>query len=272
MSAPWPSPDWSSAAPNSRTETSSGSNAKFGSSPLDALLQSPCSEASPQFLSRPPWLDHLSSANSSPALSSSLYGHLTLTPPPISVLPSATRWNTSTPPPSCSGGWTPPDSVYSGFCCSPGWRVCVSCGVKSSPLWRRDASGQHLCNTCSLQQEDSNNTPLLRQRRRTTMKKSQCVNCETKTTSLWRKNKDGQSVCNACGLYYRLHQVQRPLTLKKDGVRTRNRKVNKNKKRTSQSESRFSWLAPPSQDATFSSFVQQHPPPFSSSSSSSSLQ
>ncbi|XP_014749721.1 PREDICTED: erythroid transcription factor, partial [Sturnus vulgaris] len=39
-------------------------------------------------------------------------------------------------------------------------------------------------------------------------------------------------VCNACGLYYKLHRVNRPLTMRKDGIQTRNRKVSaKGKKR-----------------------------------------
>ena len=34
----------------------------------------------------------------------------------------------------------------------------------------------------------------------------------------------GESVCNACGLYYKLHQVERPKTMKKDTIQTRKRK------------------------------------------------
>lgn len=33
-----------------------------------------------------------------------------------------------------------------------------------------------------------------------------------------------QCLISACGLYYKLHQVERPLTMKKDGVQTRKRK------------------------------------------------
>ncbi|KAI9515456.1 hypothetical protein NQZ68_024959 [Dissostichus eleginoides] len=44
-------------------------------------------------------------------------------------------------------------------------RVCVSCGTSSAPLWRRDAAGRHLCNTCGLRQKP-NNKPLLRPKRR----------------------------------------------------------------------------------------------------------
>lgn len=51
-----------------------------------------------------------------------------------------------------------------------------------------------------------------------------CSNCETQTTSLWRRNHRGESVCNACGLYFKLHQVERPKSMKKDTIQTRKRK------------------------------------------------
>lgn len=78
-----------------------------------------------------------------------------------------------------------------------------------------------------------------------------CSNCHTSTTTLWRRNGNGENVCNACGLYYKLHkvsiffrysillkriktislflsairfQVDRPITLKKENIQTRNRK------------------------------------------------
>jgi len=51
-----------------------------------------------------------------------------------------------------------------------------------------------------------------------------CSNCKGSTTTLWRRNHKGEPVCNACGLYYKLHQVDRPLTMKKEGVQTRKRK------------------------------------------------
>lgn len=77
-----------------------------------------------------------------------------------------------------------------------------------------------------------------------------CSNCKTATTTLWRRNNQGEPVCNACGLYYKLHnvgfllisvlhyinqhflhincscfvQVNRPLSMKKEGIQTRKRK------------------------------------------------
>lgn len=51
-----------------------------------------------------------------------------------------------------------------------------------------------------------------------------CANCKTSTTTLWRRNNQGEPVCNACGLYYKLHNVNRPQSMKKDGIQTRKRK------------------------------------------------
>lgn len=53
-----------------------------------------------------------------------------------------------------------------------------------------------------------------------------CSNCGGTNTTLWRRNTEGEPVCNACGLYYKLHNVQRPPTMKKDGqLQTRKRKA-----------------------------------------------
>lgn len=54
--------------------------------------------------------------------------------------------------------------------------------------------------------------------RRTGLK---CSNCNTMTTSLWRRNAQGEPVCNACGLYYKLHSVNRPITMKKEQIQVR---------------------------------------------------
>ncbi|KAL5271355.1 hypothetical protein ACHWQZ_G001856 [Mnemiopsis leidyi] len=58
----------------------------------------------------------------------------------------------------------------------------------------------------------------------------QCSNCTTTSTTLWRRNPMGQPVCNACGLYYKLHNRNRPLSLKKDSILTRNRRVGGDKR------------------------------------------
>ena len=54
-----------------------------------------------------------------------------------------------------------------------------------------------------------------------------CSNCSTGNTSLWRRDSKGEPVCNACGLYYKLHQIPRPISMKKDTIQTRKRKKNK---------------------------------------------
>ncbi|RDL37013.1 Glucocorticoid receptor-like (DNA-binding) [Venustampulla echinocandica] len=50
-----------------------------------------------------------------------------------------------------------------------------------------------------------------------------CTNCFTQTTPLWRRNAEGHPLCNACGLFLKLHGVVRPLSLKTDVIKKRNR-------------------------------------------------
>ncbi|KAK3813972.1 MAG: hypothetical protein J3Q66DRAFT_285066, partial [Benniella sp.] len=50
-----------------------------------------------------------------------------------------------------------------------------------------------------------------------------CANCRTTTTPLWRRDSSGNTICNACGLYYKLHNVHRPVTMKRAVIKRRKR-------------------------------------------------
>jgi hypothetical protein len=68
-----------------------------------------------------------------------------------------------------------------------------------------------------------------------------CRNCTTQVTPLWRRDAEGEPLCNACGLFLKLHGVMRPMSLRTDVIKKRNRtsatkstgnKVTKSKKHT----------------------------------------
>ena len=50
-----------------------------------------------------------------------------------------------------------------------------------------------------------------------------CKKCTTSTTRLWRRDEMGSVLCNACGLFLKLHGTPRPISLKTDVIKSRNR-------------------------------------------------
>ncbi|EPY49674.1 iron-sensing transcription factor Fep1 [Schizosaccharomyces cryophilus OY26] len=52
-----------------------------------------------------------------------------------------------------------------------------------------------------------------------------CQNCGTTNTPLWRRDELGNPICNACGLYYKIHGIHRPVTMKKAIIKRRKRIV-----------------------------------------------
>lgn len=73
------------------------------------------------------------------------------------------------------------------------------------------------------------------QNQNSTQKDMSCTNCGTTTTTIWRRNIRGEMVCNACGLYFKLHGVNRPHTMRRDTIHTRRRRP-KGDKATRRSE------------------------------------
>ncbi|KAL3077382.1 hypothetical protein niasHT_035217 [Heterodera trifolii] len=79
-----------------------------------------------------------------------------------------------------------------------------------------------------------------------------CSNCDGSSTTLWRRNQHGEPVCNACGLYYKLHHINRPLTMRKEQLIVG--------LSSSSSSSKFE-LAPSVSAGASHYYIYEHPPP-----------
>jgi hypothetical protein len=110
--------------------------------------------------------------------------------------------------------------------------VCANCGVNHTPLWRRSANDEILCNACGLYQK-LHKVPRPKSIRQHAVRKDtqvmtehetiECSNCHTTNTPLWRRDENGSTLCNACGLYQKMHHSARPISMKTDLPRKRQR-------------------------------------------------
>lgn len=90
----------------------------------------------------------------------------------------------------------------------------TSSSSTSSPSSMATSTKQHTSSNGGVNPSNSNNhgnSPV-------------CKNCLTSTTPLWRRDENGAVLCNACGLFLKLHGRPRPISLKTDVIKSRNRK------------------------------------------------
>lgn len=117
-----------------------------------------------------------------------------------------------------------------------------SSGVRKKPISLRNPAGGSTTSLTSLNNEpssastslpnnggiipNSNNNKDLSKDPQASNKDTRCTNCNTRTTPLWRRDPLGNPLCNACGLFLKLHGVVRPLSLKTDVIKKRQRNNN----------------------------------------------
>ncbi|KAH3676183.1 hypothetical protein WICMUC_002205 [Wickerhamomyces mucosus] len=93
--------------------------------------------------------------------------------------------------------------------------------IKKKPIKKRTPSTTQLQSLSK--SESSQSTTTTNATPSATTPSTRCTNCNTQTTPLWRRNPEGQPLCNACGLFLKLHGVVRPLSLKTDVIKKRQR-------------------------------------------------
>lgn len=107
-------------------------------------------------------------------------------------------------------------------------RQCANCATTTTPLWRKYGSCHFLCNACGLYYRvNGDHRPHVSKISRvSTLRRSflQCANCGTNKTTMWRRDAGGVHVCNACGLFYRINGFNRPVSMRRDVIRTRKRR------------------------------------------------
>ncbi|ORX58672.1 hypothetical protein DM01DRAFT_1318047 [Hesseltinella vesiculosa] len=108
--------------------------------------------------------------------------------------------------------------------------ICSNCETTYTPLWRRSAEDELLCNACGLYLKLHKVPRPKHLKPQSTRGKDDvdvvqliCSNCSTSTTPLWRRDIEGNPLCNACGLYLKLHKEKRPLSMKSDVIKKRQR-------------------------------------------------
>ncbi|XP_037081832.1 transcription factor GATA-4-like [Pollicipes pollicipes] len=143
------------------------------------------------------------------------------------------------------------------------FRECVQCGTVTQSCYP-DGTGHFLCGTCFCSPKWKGISParLYNARRGSPFARrfhSMCTNCGTTQTTLWRRNADGEPVCNACGLYFKLHGIRRPLSMRKDGIQTRKRKP-KGKKKDEDKEKKDETSAGATKKSTPSSTAKTETP------------
>ncbi|KAJ7647349.1 hypothetical protein FB45DRAFT_893197 [Roridomyces roridus] len=149
--------------------------------------------------------------------------------PSFHASPSSDDWgnavssNASPEPYNASNASTPP-SVEAAPTSRPAPRKYVP--LKSAAKPSLPATGATSPTLDTLR--SSTSTPDLPERKATGSEEggdvpTLCTNCQTTNTPLWRRDPEGQPLCNACGLFYKLHGVVRPLSLKTDVIKKRNR-------------------------------------------------